>query len=141
MSRELRCRLSAQKGALAVLLICCVVSPACSENSQTPAPLPPGGAAPEIVEEEKPPNKAKDGFAEIEEFKRKQREGLAKGAEWLLIGIWVPIVVGVLVFFILYMTPTEIPSARPFDKTRDRKKAPEPPPSGSSSQREEGRWL
>ena len=140
MSRELRCRLSAQKGALAVLLICCVVSPACSENSQTPAPLPPGGAAPEIVEEEKPPKKANDGFADIEEFQRGQREALAKGAEWLVIGIWVPIAVGALVFFILYIIPKDIPSARPFDKTRDRKKPAEPPPSGSSSQREEGRW-
>lgn len=141
MSRELRCRLSAKGSTLAVLLACCIISPACSESPQTPAPLPPGGAARENVVEEKPPKKAKDGFADIEAFQRAKRDALAQGVEWLLIGIWVPLIVGALVFFILYFVPKEIPSARPFDKTRDRKKPAEPPPTGSSQQREEGHWL
>lgn len=73
----------------------------------------------------------KEDFGGVETFKKAQRDGLAQGVRWALIGVWIPIVVAIIVAIILLYTPRDIPSAKPFNKQRERKKKSDLPPPTS----------
>ena len=141
MSRDLRKAFPSATPAAIALLLCCL-SQSCSRSSLMQVQPPPGSAvptAPVVEADDEPPERDRDIEA-IVRVRRMQRSALAEGARWSLYLVWTPIIVGALVFILLYFTPSHLPSVRPFDKTRDRKKQ-SGNPQGSERHEEDGLWM
>lgn len=84
---------------------------------------PPSPAAP-VAEEE---STEKEKIDEVEVFRQDQRKRLAEGVEWAKLGVFIPLVVAFIVALVLFITPKELFTIRPFDKNRDRKRQVETP--------------
>jgi hypothetical protein len=79
---------------------------------------------PPEVEQEVEENEKLD---EVEVFRQDQRKRLAEGVEWAKLGVIIPLIVAFFVALILFFTPRELFTIRPFDKNRDRKRQVDPP--------------
>ena len=77
-----------------------------------------------VVEEE---NSEREKVDEAEVFRQDQRKRLAEGVEWAKFGVFIPLVVALIVAIVLFITPKELFTIRPFDKNRDRKRQVETP--------------
>jgi hypothetical protein len=71
----------------------------------------------------------KDQNEEFEVFRQDQRKRLVESVGWVKYGVYIPLVVALIVAIVLFITPKEIFTIRPFDKNRDRKQPVETPES------------
>lgn len=117
MSRERFSRSRPMKAAVLWLLLLFSAGSGCNSPTSTVPTSPPGTA------DRDDSNERESGLPkESRELRERQRKALAEGARWILVGVFVPMIVGAIVFIILFLTPTSIPSSRPFDPKRDRRR-------------------